>query len=306
MLGLGAFFVLGGGYLVFFDGWKDVLLGRAHRKAIETFSKVDGVDRVEIFLLRGGEIHRQERTFPVGETGRRDPIYGSVSLEGVEVEEFLGLWKMQRPDLRYQSLCHDPPYGFRLYREGKEVVETAICWGCMNFSVEVYPFLRSSYGLDATTDEAKALLEFCDALLPYAMRDQPVMPGPPPPRKPGPFLPLHGAPAIDEGRRDELLSRIEEGRKRMVRVGVPFHGESPVSNADEALQRWRGNAGLPSSYAASYIIDVGDGYAISGFWLDDGPSTPRRPDNFDQDLFHVGYLVKKDDGRMLRWEKEEP
>ncbi|GAA5483335.1 hypothetical protein [Haloferula sargassicola] len=167
ILGLWSFFLLGVCYLVVFDGWRDVLLGRAHRKALETFSEVDGVDRVEIFLLRGEGGQKQERTFPVGDVGRRDEIYGNVSIEGVEVEEFLSLWEAQRPDIRYQSLCHDPPYGFRLYREGKEVVETAICWGCVNFSVEVYPFLRIPYGLDATTEEAKALLEFCDARLPY-------------------------------------------------------------------------------------------------------------------------------------------
>ena len=167
LFGLWGFLLIGVCYLVIFEGWRDVIAGRAHRKAAETFSEVGGVDRVEIFLLRGGDRQRQESTFPVGETGRRDPIYGSVSIKGTEVEEFLMLWESQRPDLRFQSLCHDPPYGFRLYRGGSEVVETAICWGCVNFSVEVYPFLRTTYGLDATTDEAKALLEFCDARLPY-------------------------------------------------------------------------------------------------------------------------------------------
>ncbi len=64
-------------------------------------------------------------------------------------------------------MCHEPVYGFQLFRKGKLTRETSICWKCSNFSVNVYPAMTTFYGFNAESEQARELLAFCDKLLPY-------------------------------------------------------------------------------------------------------------------------------------------
>ncbi|MCW5558984.1 MAG: hypothetical protein KIT22_14280 [Verrucomicrobiae bacterium] len=155
-------------YLIFGQGWKDITLGRLHRKAHEIFSDVDGITEARIYLLMGTKGRETMETFPIRPYGRNHSIFGNVTLTGDRLSVFLNLWRSQSPAQLRRALCHDPVYGFRLYRGGRLVSETSICWHCNNYYVTAWPLRSSWYGFEADSETAQALLSFCDDLLPYA------------------------------------------------------------------------------------------------------------------------------------------
>ena len=157
-----------GFYLALGEGWKDVTSGRFHRKAQGMFADVGGVTEARIYLLMGTNEQQTKETFPIRPYGTTEPVCGSATLTGEKLEAFLDLWRWQSPAQWRQALCHDPAYGFRLYRGTKLVAETSICWECSNFYVEVWPLGSGWYGFDADSKIAKDLLSHCDSLLPYA------------------------------------------------------------------------------------------------------------------------------------------
>lgn len=154
-------------YFAFFDGWRDATSGRFHRKAFELFSNTHKVTKAEVYLLMGEESAQEETTFPIRPDGSTHPVYGSTELSGKELDEFLKVWRYQEPSIWRQALCHHPAYGFRLYEGGSLVAETSICWECSNYYVTAYPGMSGWYGFIADSENAKALLDFCDARLPY-------------------------------------------------------------------------------------------------------------------------------------------
>jgi hypothetical protein len=154
-------------YFGLLDGWRDATAGRFHRKAIELFSHTDGITKVEVYLLMGEDANERKETFPLRPYGSTTPVYGSVTLSGSELDEFLELWGYQAPNYWSQAMCHGAVYGYRLYRGGRLVGETSICWECSNFYVTAYPGMSGWYGFTADSNSAKDLLAFCDARLPY-------------------------------------------------------------------------------------------------------------------------------------------
>lgn len=154
-------------YFGLLGGWRDATVGRYHRKAIELFSDTDGITKVEVFLLMGEAANEREETFPLRPYGSTTPVYGSVTLKGSELDEFIELWSYQAPNYWSQAMCHGAVYGYRLYRGGRLVGETSICWECSNFYVTAYPGMSGWYGFTADSKSAKDLLAFCDARLPY-------------------------------------------------------------------------------------------------------------------------------------------
>lgn len=154
-------------YFVVFSGWKDATIGRYHRKAFDLFSDTEGLTSVTIYLLLGEEAKKEKNVFPIRPYGDKDPTYGSVELSGDELEKFLDLWRYQEPAIWRQALCHHPVYGFRLYRGNTLAGETSICWKCSNYYVTPYPGMSAWYGFMADSKNALALLDFCDARLPY-------------------------------------------------------------------------------------------------------------------------------------------
>ena len=161
-----ALLVIGG--LCFFHGWEDFAEGRGRRIAGEMFN-LDSetvVDEVGIYLLQGEESDLDGNRFSLGAGRNSHETYGSVIVSGLAAYDFSEIWDEQTT---YQdgAMCHDPAYGFRLYRNGKLVREAAICWGCGNFSYQVFPGKVRIAGFDSRSKEATALLEFCDKRLPY-------------------------------------------------------------------------------------------------------------------------------------------
>ena len=136
-----------------------------HREAFDLFADTEGVYEVKIYLVMGEG--KSDGTFPIRPYNRDEPTYGSVSLTGDELKSFLDVWQYQEVSWGSQAMCHDPAYGFRIYRRGKLTRETSICWSCNNFYVTPYPGMATWYGFNANTKSAKELLTFCDKLLPY-------------------------------------------------------------------------------------------------------------------------------------------
>ncbi len=143
-------------YFYFCEGWRDVTVGRKHRKANDLFTEVEGITEVRIQLLATGPA--KERA------GEPD----TVTLTGYDVGDFLGIWRYQHPSELMSAFCHEPAYRIQLYRGSRMVAETWMCWMCSNFSLEVWPSGETVlYGFDAKGKSGQRLLEFCDNLLPY-------------------------------------------------------------------------------------------------------------------------------------------
>lgn len=154
-------------YFLFLGGWRDATVGRFHRKATELFSDTTGVTRVEISLLKGDPSLQPVESFPLRPFGEKRQSYGSVVLEGEVADAFMSIWRSQEVSLWRQTMCHEPLYGFRLFRGNKLVGETSISWECHNFFVTPYPGLSGWYGFLADSNEGKALLDFCNAQMFY-------------------------------------------------------------------------------------------------------------------------------------------
>ena len=163
-----AVFLLGAAlYLVFAEGWKDLTLGRFHRKAETMFSESNGVTEARIYLLEGSPGQMPSGKFSVMPINGTQDSYGTVSLSGSHLEAFLDLWRHQQPSFYSQAMCFEPVYGFTLYKGAEVVTETKLCWECSGFFVPVWPFMGGEYGFDSRSKTAKELLAFCDSRLPY-------------------------------------------------------------------------------------------------------------------------------------------
>jgi hypothetical protein len=155
--------------LYFGHGLKDLDSGRGQRIAFDVFGDTEGVDEVRIYRLEGTPEQKTNDVFRVWgfNTGDLD-VFGSVSVTFEDYDAFMHCWRGQIPTIGSGGMCHEAPYGFRLYRDGKLVTETSICWHCENYTVkELGPFRTRLHGFDPRSDAAKALLAFCDARLPY-------------------------------------------------------------------------------------------------------------------------------------------
>ncbi|RYD40172.1 MAG: hypothetical protein EOP85_14710 [Verrucomicrobiaceae bacterium] len=151
-------------HLYYRDGYRDLTIGRTLRQEEELFSRMEGIHKVRISLLAGeGE---PDGKFPIAMWGKPD-TYGSVDLTGADLDRFLELWRPQETELASSFGCHEPGYGFRLYRPGKAPVNCTVCWKCYNVYMKSYPGKGGTMAFNAETEDAKRLLEFCDKLLPY-------------------------------------------------------------------------------------------------------------------------------------------
>lgn len=147
-----------------FNGAEDYALGRIERIAGQTF---DDVDRVEIFLLARPPGATEQGTFPVRPYGREYPVYGHATLSGDDATQAAELWSYTLKDPRIQAMCHEPPYGIRMFSGTRLRFESSICWGCSNFYVEGFPGQYMWYGFDADSKGATDLLALFDSKLPY-------------------------------------------------------------------------------------------------------------------------------------------
>ncbi|MCM8533230.1 MAG: hypothetical protein NE330_18825 [Lentisphaeraceae bacterium] len=151
--------------VIYFEAHKDVTFGRIHRVAYELFGYQEDVTKAEIYLLMGDDNQLKEETFPIRSNSSK--TYGKVTLEGQTLKKFIELWEFQPISYHSQMLCHEPPYGFKLYEGSKLVGQTSICWSCSNFYVTIYPGVHAWYGFNARSTAAQELLNFCNERLPY-------------------------------------------------------------------------------------------------------------------------------------------
>jgi hypothetical protein len=147
-----------------FDGITDYALGRMDRIAGQSFYDVD---RIEIFLLTAPAGVKGQGTFPVRAYDRDYPFYGTATITGAEAEKAAELWASTIKAARIQAMCHEPPYGIRMYSGQTLRFETSICWSCNNFCIEAFPGTHTFWGFDAKSQEAKDLLALFDSKLPY-------------------------------------------------------------------------------------------------------------------------------------------
>ena len=163
--------LLGAVYLFVFDGGRDILYGRMHRLANETFAipgySPDDITRVEIYLLLGDKAKAHGETFSVSLFAPKSSVYGKVSLPTAAIKPFLMLWSQQETNLWLSGMCHEPAYGFRFYQSDELVQETAICWHCSNFQLDDSLIGGVTYGFQADSESGQKLLELCDQHLPY-------------------------------------------------------------------------------------------------------------------------------------------
>ena len=154
-------------YLTLGGGLRDLLIGRIQSEAEDLFRRNEGVSEVRVMLLSGALGQASQETFRIRSEKHDAPVYGSMILTGSQLAAFMDLWREQIPHRSSASLCHSPPYAFRFYKDSQLVAETSVCWECGNFTLTPIPFIPMEIGFVSDTKEAKALLEFCDKLLPY-------------------------------------------------------------------------------------------------------------------------------------------
>lgn len=147
-----------------FDGAKDYTLGRLERVVNQEYYDVD---RIEVYLIAEPTGATPDGTFRAGLNGREYPVYGRATLSGSEAKEAAKLWSYTLKDARMGAMCHEPPYGIRMYEGNKLRFESSICWGCSNFSVHAFPGVYTYWGFDAESKGAKDLLSLLDHALPY-------------------------------------------------------------------------------------------------------------------------------------------
>lgn len=161
--------VLAAAYLFLADGMADISLGRHHRIAREFFQNTGGITKVQIFSLKAAPGTPILGTFPLLPYGKdkSTAVFATLDLEGAELDKFIECWEYQAVSIDGGAMCHDPPYGFRLYAGDKLVTETSICWHCSNFVMNHWWHGPTLCGFNPNTEQGKKLLAFCDQRLPY-------------------------------------------------------------------------------------------------------------------------------------------
>ena len=95
------------------------------------------------------------------------PVYGTATLTGEDAKKAAELWSYTFKAAKMQAMCHDPPYGVRMYAGKKLRFESSVCWHCYNFYIQDYPGSYVWYGFDAGSKGATDLLALFDSKLPY-------------------------------------------------------------------------------------------------------------------------------------------
>ena len=147
-----------------FNGAEDYARGRLDRIAGQMF---DDVDRVEIFLLVQPSGVVEDGTFPVRPYREEYPVYGTATLSGDDAKQAAELWSYTIKNLGIQALCHNPPYGVRMFAGKTLRFESSICWHCNNFYIEGFPGNYMWYGFDADSKGATDLLALFESHLPF-------------------------------------------------------------------------------------------------------------------------------------------
>ena len=128
-------------------------------------------DRVEVFQLDGLTDADSTHGFPV-RPGHREysRILDRRTLTGADADQISQLWGAQTFGLEYESLCHQPAYGFRFYRGESLRFETSVCFRCSSFTVLLLGE-EEQWGFDTTTPRAHELLARLQQIVPGRVPD---------------------------------------------------------------------------------------------------------------------------------------
>lgn len=128
-------------------------------------------DRVEVFQLNGLTDADSTRGFPVRPGHQKySRILDRRTLTGADADRITQLWGSQTFGLEYESLCHQPAYGFRFYRGESLRFETSVCFQCSNFTVLLFGD-QGQWGFDTTTPRAQELLARLQQIFPGRVPD---------------------------------------------------------------------------------------------------------------------------------------
>ena len=115
----------------------DDLRANASRLLAHAFTdSLPDVDRIDLFHITGA-FEQDKKKGEVFEIAGNDVSFAVASkktLRGKNCEKIIEAWRCLRiPQGPGGAFCHTPPYGIRLYRGDKVLLETTICWECHNF-----------------------------------------------------------------------------------------------------------------------------------------------------------------------------
>ena len=138
--------------------WPRLLLAYAGWSVQNTAAGVSVCDRVEVFRLDGLTDADSTHGFPI-RPGHKEysRILDRRTLTGADADQITQLWRSQNFGLEYESLCHQPAYGFRFYRGESLRFETSVCFRCSSFTVTLFGE-EGQWGFDTTTTRAQELL----------------------------------------------------------------------------------------------------------------------------------------------------
>ena len=151
-------------YGFFGYGLKDFMVGRSQRIADMQHKYVD---TIEVYLIQNPGGGEPIGTFPDKIRAEDYSIYGKVVLTGEEAQFAAERWNWTHKDQRFAAMCHDPPYGVRMWSQGEVIFETSICWKCSTFPFEPLPGMNTYYGFNSSEKSAQELLALFDSKLPY-------------------------------------------------------------------------------------------------------------------------------------------
>ena len=103
--------------------------------------------------------------FPIRPYNAYSRILDKKTLNGSDAEALATLWRSQIFGRDYQSLCHEPVYGFRFYHGSTLKFETSVCFHCSNF----YVTGRGGsgwWGFDSKSAQAEQLLKRLEEIFP--------------------------------------------------------------------------------------------------------------------------------------------
>jgi hypothetical protein len=120
------------------------------------------IDTVEVFTLEDDPSGN-----PYGFIGDlSEGIVGHKTLTGSDADKIVDLWGQFPIGLGYQAMCFDPAYGLQFKRNGKIYFQSAVCWHCSAFTIDV-PFTGTTeYGFDSKSEGAQKLLDTLEKYLP--------------------------------------------------------------------------------------------------------------------------------------------
>ena len=130
-------------------------------------------DRIEVLRLGGLQrlqgpekaVLAIDQRFPIKPYSDFAEIRGAKTVSGDDAESIAQLWRSQTFGREFQALCHHPTFGIRFFSGNDLMLETSVCFGCSNFTVD-YLATSQFHGFDTDNTKARELYERLQQLFP--------------------------------------------------------------------------------------------------------------------------------------------